>query len=109
MNFDAPQQGLSLANELIAEGHATFTFEEVEQRLGKSKPATANLLKRMTRAGLIDRVRRGHYALRQLGMLGTSAAAEDLAMSVSAAFKGWRIAVSTTGRCRPDLKSLVVH
>ena len=60
MKFAAPQQGLSLANELIAEGHATFTFEEVEQRLGKSKPATANLLKRMTRAGLIDRVRRGH-------------------------------------------------
>ena len=41
-----------------------------------------------TRAGLIDRVRRGHYALRQLGMLGTPAAAEDVAMSVSAAFKG---------------------
>ena len=88
MKFVAPQQGLSLANELIAEGHSTFTFKEVEQRLGKSKPATANLLKRMTRAGLIDRVRRGHYALRQLGMLGTPAAAEDLAMSVSAAFKG---------------------
>ena len=88
MKLDAPQQGLSLANELIAEGHSTFTFKEVEQRLGKSKPATANLLKRMTRAGLIDRVRRGHYALRQLGMLGTPAAAEDIAMSVSAAFKG---------------------
>ena len=33
-------------------------------------------------------MRRGHYALRQLGMLGTPAAAKDLAMSVSAAFKG---------------------
>ena len=42
----------------------------------------------MTRSGLIDHVRRGHYALRQLGMLGTPATAEDIAMSVSAAFKG---------------------
>ena len=37
----------------------------------------------MTQAGLINHVRRGHYALRQLGMLGTPAAAEGLAMSVA--------------------------
>ena len=88
MALNTPKNGLSLANELVAEGHSTFTFKEVEQRLGKSKPATANILKRMERAGLIDRVRRGHYAVRQLGVLGTPAAAEDIALSVSAAFVG---------------------
>lgn len=87
MHFDTPQQGLALANELVAEGRSTFTFEEVERRLGKSKPATANLLKRMEKAGLIDRVRRGHYVVRQLGMLGTPAAAEDVALTVGAALE----------------------
>jgi predicted transcriptional regulator of viral defense system len=85
MHFNTPQQGLALANELVAEGRSTFTFEEVERRLRKSKTATANLLKRMEKAGLIDRVRRGHYVVRQLGMLGTPAAAEDVALSVGAA------------------------
>ena len=107
MDLKSPQQGLSLANELVAQGHSTFTFEEVERRLGKSKTATANLLKRMEKAGLIDRVRRGHYAVRQLGVLGTPAVAEDVALAVAAAFKGlphriaWRSAL-----CEHDL---VVH
>ena len=93
------QQGLSLANELVAQGHSTFTFADIERRLGKSKTATANLLKRMEKAGLIDRVRHGHYAVRQLGVLGTPAVAEDVALSVGAAFKGlphriaWRSAL----------------
>ena len=91
----------------MAQGHSTFTFAEVERRLGKSKTATANLLKRMEKAGLIDRVRRGHYAVRPLGVLGTPAVAEDVALSVGAAFKGlphriaWRTAL-----CEHDL---VVH
>ena len=88
MRFDTPHQGLALANELVAEGRLTFTFEDVEKRLGRSKTATANLLKRMQTAGLVDRVRRGHYAVRQLGVLGTPAAAEDVALSVGAALKG---------------------
>lgn len=88
MHLDTPHQGLALANELVAEGRSTFTFEEVEKRLGKSKTATANLLKRMEKAGLIDRVRRGHYVVRQLGVLGTPAAAESVALSVGAALKG---------------------
>ena len=107
MDLKSRQQGLSLANELVARGQSAFTFEEVERRLGKSKTATANLLKRMEKAGLVDRVRRGHYAVRQLGVLGTPAAAEDLALSVGTAFKGlphrigWRSAL-----CEHDL---VVH
>ena len=88
MYFSSPHQGLALANELVAEGRSTCTFEEAEKRLGKSKTATANLLKRMENAGLIDRVRRGHYAVRQLGVLGTPAAAEDVALSVGAALSG---------------------
>ena len=88
MRFTTPHQGLTLANQLVAEGRSTFTFEEVEKRLGKTKTATANVLKRMKKAGLIDRVRRGHYAVRQLGVLGTPAVAEDVALSVGAALKG---------------------
>ena len=107
MDLKPQQQGLSLANELVAQGRMAFTFDEVEQRLGKSKTATANLFKRMEKAGLIDRVRRGHYAVRQLGMLGTPSVAEDLALCVGTAFKGlphrigWRSAL-----CEHDL---VVH
>lgn len=84
----SPQQGLALANELVAEGRSTFTFGEAEKRLGKSKTATANLLKRMEKDGLVDRVRRGHYVVRQLGVLGTPAAAESVALSVGAALNG---------------------
>ena len=107
MHFESPQQGLALANDLVAEGRLTFTFDEVQKRLGKSKTATANLLKRMQTAGLIDRVRRGHYAVRQLGVLGTPAAAEDVALSVGAALKGLphRIAYRSA-LCEHDL---VVH
>ena len=88
MDHYTPKSGLSLVNSLVSEGRSTFTFEEIEQRLGRSKTATANLLKRMQRAGLIDRVRRGHYAVRQLGVLGTPAAAEDIALFVGAALEG---------------------
>jgi predicted transcriptional regulator of viral defense system len=38
------------------------------------------------RDGLLDRVRRGHYAIRQLGTLGTAAAAENVLLAVSAGF-----------------------
>lgn len=88
MYFQSPQQGLALANELVAGGCSTFTFGEAEKRLGKSKTATANLLKRMEKDGLVDRVRRGHYVVRQLGVLGTPAAAESVALSVGAALNG---------------------
>ncbi len=85
MYFNPQQQSLALANELVAEGQLTFTFDELVKRLGKSKTATANLLKRMEISGLIYRVRQGHYVVRQLGVLGTPAAAEDIALAVGAA------------------------
>ena len=45
-------------------------------------------MRRMVDAGLIDRVRRGCYVLRSLGVLGTRAAAEDVALAVAIAFQG---------------------
>ena len=77
MYCDSPNQGLALASDVVAESHLTFTFEEAEKRLGKSKTAAANFLDRIHTVGRIDRVRRGHYGVRQLGVLGTPAAAED--------------------------------
>ena len=126
MYFDPPQQSLTLANELVAEGRLTFTFDELVKRLCISKTATANLLKRMEKSGLIHRVRRGHYVVRQLGMLGTPAAAEDFALTVGAALHSiphriayrsalyehdlvvhpsWSIQVATSRRVRTDTLS----
>lgn len=79
---------LQLVDDLVADGKVHFSFDEVVPRLGRSPSATANLLRRMVAAGLIDRVRRGSYVVRQIGMLGTRAAAEDIAIAVAAAFSG---------------------
>jgi len=87
MYFNPSQQGLALANELFAEGCQTFTFNEIVERLGKSKTSTSNLLKRMENSGLIVRVRHGHYIVRQLGLLGIPAVYEDIPLSVGAALR----------------------
>lgn len=107
MPLDTPQQGLALANELVAAGRSTFAVDEVEKRLGKSKPATANLLKRMEKAGLSDHVRRGHDVVRQLGGLGTPAAAEDVTLSVGAALHG--VPHRIASRSALYAHALVVH
>lgn len=78
--------GLNLANELVAAGKSSFTFGDAQAFLGKSATASANVLKRMMTAGIVDRVRRGHYVVRPLGVLGTPAAAEDIALAVGSAF-----------------------
>lgn len=79
--------GLSLADELVAEGSSTFTFNRAQELLGKKPSTVANLLARMEKAGLVDRVRRGHYAIRPLGRLGTPTVVEDIALAVGAALK----------------------
>jgi predicted transcriptional regulator of viral defense system len=56
--------------------------------LGSSPSATANVLGRLDDQGLIDKVSRGHYAIRPIGSLGTSAATDDLGLAVAAAFEG---------------------
>lgn len=82
----AQQNSLTLVDDLVADGKSHFTFDEARRRCGRSPTATANLLRRMKRSGLIDHVRHGHYAIRQLGVLGTRVAAEEIAMAVAAAF-----------------------
>ena len=84
----AHSRALQLVDDLVADGKMHFTFSEVVPRVGRSPSATANLLRRMVDAGLVDRVDRGHYVVRQLGVLGTRAAAEDVAVAVAAAFSG---------------------
>jgi predicted transcriptional regulator of viral defense system len=89
MDSTTHNTALQLVDDLVAEGKTHFTFSEVVPRTGRSPSATANLLRRMAAAGLVDRVRRGHYVVRQIGVLGTRAAAEDIAIAVAAAFSGY--------------------
>lgn len=99
--------GLALADDLVAEGKAFFTFEEAKRRLGLSRAATGNLLQRMRAVGLVDRVRHGHYVVRQLGVLGTSSVAEEIALAVGAAFAG--IPHRMAYRTALDEHDLIVH
>lgn len=78
--------GLRLLDDLVSDGLTQFTSADAAARLGRSAAATGNLLKRLVRDGLLDRVRRGHYAIRQLGMLGTVAASESVLLAVAAGF-----------------------
>ena len=70
--------GLALADDPIADGKRYFTFAEARRCLGCSPASSGNLLKRMLAARLIDRVRHGHYVVRQLGVLGTPCVAEAI-------------------------------
>jgi predicted transcriptional regulator of viral defense system len=84
MRSPEPSAGLKLLDELVAEGLMQFTSADAAKRLDRSPAATGNLLARLMRDGLLDRVRRGHYAIRQLGTLGTAAAAENVLLAVAA-------------------------
>src|SRR6266540_6206879 len=99
--------GLGLLDELVSEGHTHFTSAEAAARLGRSPAATGNLLHRLVRDGLLDRVRRGHYAIRQLGTLGTAAAAENVLLAVAAGFSHTRHRVAY--RTALDQLDLLAH
>jgi predicted transcriptional regulator of viral defense system len=86
--MERPRTFLPFLNDLVADGLTVFSFDEAVRRSGRSRTGTANLLRRLSDRGLLDPVRRGHYAIRQLGVLGTTAAAEDVALAVGAAFAG---------------------
>jgi len=88
---------LELIDNLVAEGRHQFTFKEAVRALRVSPTATANALRRLQEKGLIDRLTKGVYAIRPLGLLGTSAATDDLPLAVGAAFRGigHRIAYAT--------------
>ena len=79
-------RGLGLLNELTREGRTAVSATEVQTTMGLSPQATSNLLHRLSRAGLLDRVAAGRYAIRQLGNLGTSAVWDDLGSAVAALF-----------------------
>ena len=82
------RRDLVLVDGLLAAGSNIFETADVAARLNLSAQATSNLLTRLVRQGLVDRVARGRYAIRQLGTLGTRAASEDIALAVAAAFQG---------------------
>ena len=99
--------GLGLLDELVSQGLSQFTAEEAAARLGRSPAATGNLLARLVRDGLLDRVRRGRYAIRQLGALGTTAAAENVLLSAAAGFGDVRHRVAY--RTALDQLDLLAH
>lgn len=78
------QLTLKPLDDRLAVGKATLTSRELREELGISPQAVANLLARWRRAGLVDRVAHGRYAIRQIGLLGTRASSEDVALAVAA-------------------------
>lgn len=86
MRSTGQSAGLKLLDEFVSDGLTQFTSADAAVHLGRSAAATGNLLARLVRDGLLDRVRRGHYAIRQLGTLGTTAASENVLLSVAAGF-----------------------
>lgn len=82
----ARKAALELLNRFVATGRTTFTSADVSDSLRLSASATGNLLTRLVNDGLVDRVSRGHYAIRPIGRLGTSAAAEETSLAVAAVF-----------------------
>jgi predicted transcriptional regulator of viral defense system len=71
-------------DDRLAVGKTTLTSRELREELSLSPSATSNLLARWQKAGLVDRVARGRYAIRQIGLLGTRASSEDVALAVAA-------------------------
>ncbi|HEX7060053.1 MAG TPA: type IV toxin-antitoxin system AbiEi family antitoxin domain-containing protein [Solirubrobacterales bacterium] len=71
-------------DDRLAVGKSTLTSRELREELGVSPQAASNLLARWRRDGLVDRVARGRYAIRQIGLLGTRAASEDVALAIAA-------------------------
>src|ERR1019366_2280406 len=58
---------MELIDTLLAGGQDEFTFREAKAVLGVSPSATANALRQLGEKGLVDRLIRGHYAIRPLG------------------------------------------
>jgi len=75
-------------DDRLAVGRTTLTSRELRAELGISPSAASNLLARWRRAGLVDQVARGRYAIRQIGLLGTRASSEDVALAVAALVDG---------------------
>jgi predicted transcriptional regulator of viral defense system len=83
-----PRISLKPLDERLAVGKTTLTSRELQEELGISPTAASNLLARWRRAGLVDQVARGRYAIRQIGLLGTRASSEDVALAVATLVDG---------------------
>jgi predicted transcriptional regulator of viral defense system len=83
-----PRLSLKPLDDRLAVGRTTLTSRELREELGISPSAASNLLARWRRAGLVDQVARGRYAIRQIGLLGTRASSEDVALAVAALVDG---------------------
>ena len=83
-----PRLSLKPLDDRLAVGKTTLTSRELREELGISPSAASNLLARWRRAGLVDQVARGRYAIRQIGLLGTRASSEDVALAVAALVDG---------------------
>ncbi|MBI4730113.1 MAG: hypothetical protein HY775_11575 [Acidobacteria bacterium] len=81
-------KGLRVLDELVAGGTTVVTPAAVQALTGQTLQAAVNMLGRLVNAGLLDRVARGRYVVRPIGLLATSAAAEDVALAVGAVFSG---------------------
>lgn len=77
---------LELLDEAWGRGERTISPGWLMDRTGQSPQAATNTLRRLTEAGLLDRVSRGRYAIRPLGLLRTSAAVEDPTLIAAAVF-----------------------
>lgn len=78
------RRALDLLDSRLAVGQASFTSRQLRDELGLSPQAASNQLARLRRAGLVDQVARGRYAIRPIGLLGTHASSEDVALAVAA-------------------------
>jgi len=81
-------RGLELLNQFTREGRTVLSAKEVQATMDLTPQAASNLLNRLTRAGLVDRVAAGRYVIRQLGSLGTAAVWDDLGSAMAALFAG---------------------
>ncbi len=77
---------LGYLNELVREGELTLTTSALAEQFDLSPQSASNLCARLLVKGLVDRVSPGRYAIRQIGLLGTPAAAETITLAVGAAF-----------------------
>ena len=79
-------QVLRYLDDLVRRGEQTLTTAGLAERFDLSPQSASNLCGRLLDKGLVDRVSPGRYAIRQLGLLGTPAAAEAVTLAVGAAF-----------------------
>ena len=86
MTNNLQDRALDYLDELVRTGEMALTSAGLARRFDLSAQSASNLCTRLVRKGLIDRVARGRYAIRQLGLLGTPAAAEAVTLAVGAAF-----------------------